>query len=189
MLDDLDRTLRALLRREIPDLEADEQVGFRPPGEEAKPNALSVNLFLYDVRENRDLRTNDWQVERRDDVFLRRRAPRRIDCSYLITAWAGDPLSEHLLLGQVMEALIRYAAIPDDLLVGRIRGQSVPTSLLQASSMQSLGEFWQALGNKPRAVLNYTVTIGVDPFEPTEVPAVTGQVTRIGQVLTSGGQP
>lgn len=178
MLDDLDRTLRRLLVQELESLESDEQVSFRPPGEEAKPNALSVNLFLYDVRENRELRTNDWVDEERDGRVTRRRAPRRIDCSYLITAWAGDPLSEHLLLGQVMEALIRHAAIPDELLVGRLRGQAVPTSLLQASSLQSLGEFWQALGNKPRAVLNYTVTIGVDPFTPQELPVVREKVTR-----------
>ena len=32
-------------------------------------------------------------------------------------------------------------------------------------------EFWQALGGKPKAALNYTVTIGVEPHKPVEVGA------------------
>lgn len=181
MLDDLDRTLRALLRSEIADLATDEQVDFFPPGEKVKPSALMVNLFLYDVRENRDLRTNDWEDVRDGPKITRRRAPRRIDCSYLITAWAGDPLSEHLLLGQVMETLIRHAVIPESFLVGSLRGQALPTSLLQASTLQSLGEYWQALDNKPRAVLNYTITISVDPFLPRELRAVDTHKLTIAQ--------
>ncbi|MDJ0747492.1 MAG: Pvc16 family protein [Xenococcaceae cyanobacterium MO_167.B27] len=39
--------------------------------------------------------------------------------------------------------------------------------------LQSLGEFWQALGGKPKAALHYTVTIGVEPFSPQEVTPVT----------------
>jgi hypothetical protein len=179
MLDDLDRTLRKLLIQEIESLESDEQVSFGLPGEGAKPNALSVNLFLYDVRENRELRSNDWIDERSGGMVERRRAPQRIDCSYLITAWAGDPLSEHQLLGQVMEALIRHATLPDEILVGRMQGQAVPTSLLQASNLQSLSEFWQALGNKPHALLNYTLTISVELFPPQQVPLATQKVIKL----------
>jgi hypothetical protein len=33
--------------------------------------------------------------------------------------------------------------------------------------LQSLAEFWQALGGKPKAALTYTVTIGVSVDVPT----------------------
>jgi hypothetical protein len=38
--------------------------------------------------------------------------------------------------------------------------------------LQSVSEFWQALGGKPKAALNYTVTIGVIVDKPhdTELP-------------------
>ena len=35
--------------------------------------------------------------------------------------------------------------------------------------LQSIGEFWQAMGGKPKATLHYAVTISVDVGEP--VPA------------------
>ncbi len=185
MLDDLDKTLRKLLTQEVPDLDAD-QVSFEAPGADFKPGAKAVNLFLYDVRENTELRDNNWQLDRQQNGgFLKKRAPRRIDCSYLITAWAGDPLSEHLLLGQVMQALLRSAPIPLKFLEGALaqQDQPLPASLLQPATLQSIGEFWQAMDNKPRAALNYTVTISVDVFVPIEVPAVTEKVFHTGRKI------
>jgi hypothetical protein len=37
--------------------------------------------------------------------------------------------------------------------------------------LQSVSEFWQALGGKPKAALNYTVTIGIVPDRPIETEA------------------
>jgi hypothetical protein len=43
-----------------------------------------------------------------------------------------------------------------------------------------MAEFWQALGGKPKAALNYTVTIPVVPTEPAATgPLVTEPVVRI----------
>ena len=115
--------------------------------------------------------------------MARRRAAVRVGCAYLITAWAGDAASEHRLLGQVMVALLRYPKIPAGMLQGSLQGQNpLPTSVLQASNLQSLGEFWQAMDNKPRAALAYTVTIAVAPFEPEPLgTAVTDKVILIQQ--------
>src|SRR5262249_26844555 len=49
--------------------------------------------------------------------------------------------------------------------------------------LQSIGEFWQAMDNKPRAALNYTVTISVDVFAPLEVAAVTEKVFHTGRKI------
>ena len=111
MLDDLDRTLREVLVGHVPDLDAD-HLHFEPPDAEFTPVVPAVDLFLYDVRENRELRTNDWELDRPGNGSVtRHRAPRRVDCSYLITAWAGDPLSEHRLLGRVLRALLQSPVI------------------------------------------------------------------------------
>src|SRR4051794_37790692 len=110
MFDDLDRALRTLLAREVTDL-AEDRVHFEAPGAEFQPTIPAVDLFLYDIRENRELRDNDWQLDRQNGDVVKRRAPRRVDCSYLVTAWAGDPLSEHLLLGAVTDALLRHPVI------------------------------------------------------------------------------
>lgn len=63
----------------------------------------------------------------------------------------------------------------------------MPTSSLQASNLQSLGEFWQAMGNKPRAALAYTVTISVDPYAAVEVEPVREHVIAMEQIKSGTG--
>jgi hypothetical protein len=182
VLDDLDRTLLNVLTAEITTLDAG-HVHFEPPDNEFRPSIPAVSLFLYDVRENVDLRDNDWLVDRSNGSnAVKRQPPRRVDCSYLITAWAGDSLSEHLLLGQVMQALLRHPTIGDPYLANTLQGQPpLPTGVLQPSLLQAIGEFWQAMGNKPRAALNYTVTVAVDVATPQDAYQVKEPVIRLEQ--------
>jgi hypothetical protein len=147
----------------------------------------------YDIRENRELRTNEWQIDRNNGTATKRRAPARVDCSYLITAWASDTsttpaLDEHLLLGEVMQALLRHPSIPDEVLQGRLQGQDppLPAAALLPDHLQSLGEFWQALGGKPKAAFHYTVTISVEVQEPVQVGVVTDAHFRLQQGGTGG---
>jgi hypothetical protein len=42
-----------------------------------------------------------------------------------------------------------------------------------------MGEFWQAVGGKPKAALNYQVTLSVEVAVPEEVGLVTEKVIRI----------
>ena len=179
MLDDLDRTLREVIGGQVADLPPD-HLHFEPPDGDFTPAVPAVNLFLYDVRENRELRATDWQVDRPGNgQVVKTRAPRRVDCSYLITAWAGDPLSEHLLLGRVLRALLRSPVIGGAAPQGALAGQSLPTSILQPSLLQGIGEFWQAIGNKPRAAVHFTVTIAVDTAQPVSAPEVREPSIRI----------
>jgi hypothetical protein len=180
MIDDLDRTLQQLLRHELPPALFEQvSISFAAPDNEFPPASVTlpaVDLFLYDVRENLDLRNTQWIVEQKNNgVSTRRRAPVRVDCSYLITAWPSDnsttpALDEHRLLSEVMRALLRHPIIPEILLQGRLRGQEppLPSSTLQPGRLQSLAEFWQALGGKPKAALNYTVTLAVTVDEQVE---------------------
>jgi hypothetical protein len=89
------------------------------------------------------------------------------------------------LLSEVMKVLLRHPTIPEVLLQGSLKGQEppLPSSTLQPGRLQSVAEFWQALGGKPKAALNYTVTIGISADRPieTEVP-VMNRVVRLGPV-------
>jgi hypothetical protein len=190
MINDLDRTLEKLLLSELPAEFVSEEastrvtISFATPDDQFPPTSVTlpaIDLFLYDVRENRELRSNEWLVERRSDgTATRKHPPVRVDCSYLITSWASESVpnpaqDEHRLLGEVMKVLLRHSTIPAGVLQGSLRGQEppLPAAVLQPGRLQSLGEFWQALGGKPKAALNYTVTIGVDVAAPVEVgPAV-----------------
>lgn len=196
MINDLADTLRALLLRELPRSLTTGQISisFQPPDDQFPPQNVTlpaIDLFLYDIRENHDLRSNEWWTRRdANGKAARNLPPVRIDCSYLVTAWpsASTPSpaeDEHRLLGEVMIALLRFPTLPADVLRGRLRDQELPlpTAALQPGHLQSLGEFWQALGGKPKAALNYTATIAVQPFDAVEVPLVTASDANLGPSL------
>ncbi|MEJ2431072.1 MAG: DUF4255 domain-containing protein [Deltaproteobacteria bacterium] len=190
MIDDLDRTLEKLLEREMPpDLISQVTISFATPDDQFPPQSVTlpaIDLFLYDVRENRELRSNEWILERRaDGTTTKRRPPVRVECSYLVTAWASDAsttpaLDEHRLLGEVMMVLLRHPTIPSQALQGSLQGQEppLPAITLLPGRLQSLGEFWQALGGKPKAALNYTVTIGAEIHAPVETEVVTEKMLK-----------
>jgi hypothetical protein len=191
MLDDLDQTVEALLTHELHSSLPSVTISFAAPDSEFPPSSVTlpaINCFLYDVRENRELRSNEWQVDRQSDgSIVRRRPPTRVTCAYLISAWPGaanpnPSQDEHYILGQVMLALLRYPTVPADLLQGSLAGQQppLPTTALQPAHLHGYGEFWQAIGNKPKAMLHYTVTISVDPFDAgIQAPPVVEKVLRM----------
>lgn len=178
MIDDLDKSISELLRLELPaSIVSQVGISFAAPDNQFPPTAVSlpaIDLFLYDLQENRDLRSSEWVVERNDDGSAARiRPPIRLDCSYLITAWPSTSSSnpaqdEHRMLGEVLKVLVRHPSLPDAILQGALKGQlpPLPTTTLQPGRLQSLGEFWQALGGKPKAALTYTVTIALEVSAP-----------------------
>jgi hypothetical protein len=96
MIDDLDEVLRQLLIREIPIKNGEVDIAFDQPSREwsAKLSRPTLNLFLYDARENQKLRQTQpmWEVERQqNNTAVRHRRPARLDLHYMITAWAADP--------------------------------------------------------------------------------------------------
>jgi Pvc16 N-terminal domain len=178
MLDDLDRTIEALLRHELPaELVSQIAITFAAPDEQFPPPAVTLpalDLFLFGVRENRDLRSPEPIVDRGSDgVVVRRRSPVRVACTYFVTAWASESsttpaLDEHRLLGEALRALLRHPTIPEPVLHGSLAGQEppLPTLMIEPDPPQGHVDLWHALKGKPRAAFTYTVTIGVDALEP-----------------------
>ena len=191
MIHDLDKTLKQLLKQNLPpELVSQVTISFTVPDNQFPPASVTlpaINIFLYDVRENQDLRSNEWTVKRRSNGMATKKHPAvRVECSYLITAWpdksASDPaLDEHHLLGEVMKVFLRHSTIPADLLQGSLKGQKSPllAMKLQPDLLQSLGEFWKAMGSKPKVALNYSAIIDVDPFEAIEGPVVLKKIVTI----------
>ena len=186
MLQNLDSTLKSLIDdhfpEDVPSSGATVTVTFNTPlsKESFEDGQLpAINFFLYDVRENLELRNSAWVVERQNDgTALKKRPPARVDCSYLITAWPSDDdiETEHELLGEVMKVLLRHRKIPEEHVKDDFKGQEFSLRLisLRPSFLQSFGEFWQAMGGrdgtKPKVVLHCTVTISVPVDEAgTEV--------------------
>src|SRR5262245_36976492 len=122
MFERLDGALKAMLdepamQASLPEL-FDADVSFATPEKGYTQSQETINLFLYETRENRELRDPVPIVESRAGLSLRRRPPLRVDCSYMVTAWskktAADKIAaEHRLLGQAFHWLSRFPTIPE----------------------------------------------------------------------------
>lgn len=207
MIDDLDATIEELLRKDLQDLReqlaADNAVqrdalatlgeityAFQQPRSgwnATSGSGLVLNFFLYDVRENPQLRRH--QVEtlangNGDPRFVQqKRLPLRIDCFYLVTAWHDEPRWQHWLLATALQLLGRYSVLPEDRLRGNLRNQpfEIRTKVAAHDVLTNPAEIWSALGNDMRPSFSYVVTLAIDPWQPLLVPVVTTVVTTVGQ--------
>ena len=197
MINDLSRTLKYLLTT-VPTREPEmfpllkgKEVEFARPDKDFKPKAQgSVCLFLYDIRENRELRSNEPLRVNRNGQSRIGPPPTRVVCSYLITAWpaeavGGDDLSllEHQLLSEVLQLLSRYPTIPTSALQGKLAKPEQPLPLpmitAQAEGLNNISEFWTAIGSNLRPSLNVKATISMQAFEPeAEAKPVVERILR-----------
>jgi hypothetical protein len=193
MIRDLSLTLQAILddpalATDFPELAA-AQIVFDRPTETFNPAQTTIDLFLYDIRENMELRSNEPSYERLNGQTRIHRPPMRLVCSYLVTAWpvggADLALQEHRLLSQVAQALARYPKIPAPFLRGNLIGQEPPLPMMtaQTDGPKEPAEFWTAIGNRLRASITVKATIGMEVFPPVDPPpfTVTTAVTRLGE--------
>src|SRR2546426_4907251 len=191
MIRDLSLTLQAILEdpalnTSFPELTA-AQIVFDRPVETFNPTQTTIDLFLYDIRENMELRSNEPTMRRLNGQVELQRPPLRVACSYLITAWpiGGTDLAlqEHRLLSQVLQVLSPYRKIPAPFLRGQLVGQEPPLPLLiaQTDGLKEPAEFWTAIGNKLRPSLTVTVTIGMEVFAPVTAPIVITEELRLGE--------
>jgi hypothetical protein len=191
MIRDLSLTLQAILDdpalgTTFPELAA-AQIVFDRPVETFNPTQTTIDLFLYDIRENMELRSSEPTLRRLNGQVEIQRPPLRVACSYLITAWpvGGTDLAlqEHRLLSQVLQVLARYPKIPAPFLRGQLVGQQPPLPMMtaQTDGLKEPAEFWTAIGNKLRPSLTVTVTIGMEVFAPVTAPMVITEEVRLGE--------
>ena len=187
MIRDLSKTLSEILTQTgLPPELAAAQIVFDSPAEPFNPPQTTVDLFLYDIRENVELRSNEPNIERLNGQARIHRPPLRVACSYIVTAWpkggAELALQEHRLLSQVLQVLSQYPTIPEDFLQGSLAGQEPPLPMIasQADGLKNPAEFWTALGNKLRPSLIVTATIAMDVLKPETAPMVITEDIRLG---------
>jgi Pvc16 N-terminal domain len=187
MIDDLDEVLRQLLIRDLPIKNGEVDVKFDQPKREwsARVSRPTLNLFLYDMRENQKLRQAQpmWDVQLNPDgTVSQRRKPVRLDLHYMITAWATEPEDEHRLLGRTLMALFRHLYLPAELLPESLQHQPAPISMMvaQYDELRNPTDVWNVLDNEMRPAAVLIVTLAMDPYQPTVTPLVRTRELRIG---------
>jgi uncharacterized protein DUF4255 len=171
MIQDVDESLRALVKRDaLNGSKAD--IAFDAPNKEwsSRRNTPTVDLYLYDIREDLEQREVMWQDIRGDAsnsrlVTERRPPPRRFKLSYLVTAWTQRPEDEHRLLSSLLACFLRHPTMPADALSGVLADASQPILLniaLPPPQDRSISDVWSALGGELKASLDLVVNA---PFE------------------------
>ncbi len=132
MIHEIDEALRRLVREEALPSAAVEVV-FEAPTKDwaARRNAPTVNVYLYDIREDNasPIARPDQRVRRAGHGSLPGvRPPRYVKLSYQVTAWTQRPEDEHRLLSALLLATIGYDAVPSGLLTGSVAQLGLPVS-------------------------------------------------------------
>jgi hypothetical protein len=169
MIADLDETIKQLLIKNGKVDHGEVDIKFDTPNREwsASLSKPTINLYLYDIRENHELRGTEWIIERNgNNTATKRKNARRINLSYLVTVWTNNIEDQHNLLWSVLSTLVRYPTIPQELLHGQLGKQQYPVI---ASAAQPDGlfnnpaDFWAALDNEIKPSFSYVVILPMDP--------------------------
>jgi hypothetical protein len=148
-------------------LTSTEQIDFNRPGSRREEGAgRFLNLYLYDIRESKQVQHSGRQVDRRNSDTQPRTArvgwaPDWFDLSLLITAWDRTALGEYHLLDEAMAVLLRHRALQEDFLAPELRGHGNLSLSLSVAPPIELGALWSALSLPLRPAVFLTVTAPV----------------------------
>jgi len=181
VIHEVDAALRALILRDGVDGAAVD-VAFDAPTKEwtGRRNSPTVNIYLYDIREDLRRRERGLINEYDEDghITARRLPPRYFKLSYLVTAWTQRPEDEHRLLSGLLACFLAHEALPADLLGDTMTalGLAVPLTIgLPPPEDRSFADVWSALGGELKPSLDVVVSAPTD----------TGQFHETGPLVTA----
>lgn len=165
MIHEVDDALRQLVTGALHGTEV--EIAFEAPTKDwaARRNAPTVNVYLYDIRE--DLRRrhrgllNEYDSGAGRTVVARHLPPRHIKLSYLVTAWTQRPEDEHRLLATLLSGFLRYEAIPAESLAGSLAEFGLPVSMTTAlppPEDRAFADVWTALGGELKPSLDVVIS-------------------------------
>jgi len=189
MIQDVDETLRALVKREA--LNGSQvEIAFDAPTRDwsARRNAPTINLYLYDIREDMTRRDAAMAPVRSDEGYVAGHTPipRRYKLSYLLTAWTQRPEDEHRLLAACLGALIRFDVLAPADMHGALAEQPIPalvTVALPLGPDRSIADIWSAMGGEMKPSLDVVVTV---PFVVSREVAAGAPVREMPRISVAG---
>jgi Pvc16 N-terminal domain len=122
-----------------------------------------LTVFLYEIAEDAASRNRPplrTEPTGRADPVVLRKPPMALLLRYLITAWGGDQITQHQMLGRAMRALYDDAILDGTRLTGGLAGS--PDALhvtLTPLTLDQKSYVWFALQKPYRLSLNYEVRV------------------------------
>jgi hypothetical protein len=185
MLQDFDKTLEKLLIQQGK-LGSDIEVAFEQPTREwsGRLNRPTLNCFCFDMRENLKLRSMEMTTTNNGNRGRTVFPARRIDLSYLVTAWARKIEDEHQLLWRALSVLKRFPQLEPEDCEGMMRYQNLPIPVLVGDPSGlgiNLVDLWSVMDNQMRLGFTVVATVELDTQMGFEGPLVLEAFVRVGE--------
>jgi hypothetical protein len=168
-----------------------EQIDFNHPSHRREEGAgPTLSLYVYDLRESKQMQHSGRQVERKSTNGLQSAtvnwSPSWFDVSILVTAWDRTALGEHHLLSEALNVLLRHRSLQEDFLPPELRGYGNLSMTVALDPPIEVGSLWSALNVPLRAGLFLTVTA---PFESQSatVPLVWERIFNLQNQFHTNG--
>jgi hypothetical protein len=182
MLRAIHQTLQRLLYENGQIDPRDVDIQFEAPTRERIEQLLrpTINIFLFDMQENIELRRNNFQTTQQNGRAERRMAPRRFDLRYMVSALTSEIDDEHQLLWRVLVTFMQNQYFPDNLLHDELRTLDPPlvARVDQPEGVRSMSDLWSTLGTSPHAAFCYVITVPIDIEHVIEAPLVLTRSAR-----------
>lgn len=169
------------------DIRSDEvDVRFEMPTREwiASLTRPTIDLYLFGIEENTELRQTAMQTVRGDGHAWHRMPPRRFDLSYLVSAPTTIVADEHVLLWRALATLLKHSRLPDDVLPESLRALEPPLigRILRTDEGPRMLDVWTALETPPRPALLYVITAPLDLDVAIRSPLVLTRTARYARI-------
>jgi hypothetical protein len=169
MINEVDEALRTLVKAEVVN-GADVEILFDAPTREwaSRRNTPTVDLYLYDIREDTKRRSAG-MIERRNDrgeVVDRQALPRFFKLAYLITAWTQRPEDEHRLLSAILACFLRFDVMPETVMPPLLRELGMPLGIQIAyppPEDRQVSDVWTSLGGDLKPSVDLVITLAIQP--------------------------
>ncbi|MGV3344505.1 DUF4255 domain-containing protein [Enterobacteriaceae bacterium LUAb1] len=164
---EVNKALSAILQQYLnPKTSGSIDIRFDLPDVNSTQSTPTVSVFLYDVHEDLQLRQSD---PRRLNVSNGSLRPGwvHLNCNYLITYWetqragsdgngpdSGPENPAVQVMTRTLQALLNNRELRG---IAGAYTRIIPPQ----ENLNSLGNFWQSLGNRPRLSLMYSVTVPI----------------------------
>ena len=171
-------------------LTSTEQIDFSHPSNHKEEGVgATLNLYVYDIRESKQMQHSGRQVERKLTQDLRsapvKWSPTWFDVSILLTTWDRTAFGEYHLIGEAITVLLRHRLLREEFLVSELRGYGNLNMTVSVEPQLEAGSLWSALTIPLRPALYLMVTV---PFEPESnvVPLVWERILQMQNQFGNG---
>jgi hypothetical protein len=170
------------VKQHIPDIE----VRFDEPDPAHPPATPTLHLFMYLIHEDLAIRQSSRnEYNPATGGFADEEA--YIRCLYLVTYWDNLSSGGADAPGAQPDSptVLNLTAMLKSLLCMRNHAdfKGYMFRVIEPEALNSLGNFWQALGNKPRAIINFAATLPVSTKHPDEPEPIVPPVQSFEQQL------